>query len=66
MTKKKYERANYRNIAEVLWAETGEEGIVEFIRRLVFNTLIGNANMHLKKLVSDIYRPSNAFNITRL
>lgn len=45
---KKYERASYRNIAEVLWAETGEDGIAEFIRRLVFNTLIGNADMHLK------------------
>ena len=45
---KKYERASYRNIAEVLWAETGEEGVAEFIRRLVFNTLIGNADMHLK------------------
>jgi serine/threonine-protein kinase HipA len=45
---KKYKRATYRNIAEVLWAETGEKGIVEFIRRLVFNALIGNADMHLK------------------
>jgi serine/threonine-protein kinase HipA len=26
----------------------GEGGIVEFIRRLVFNSLIGNADMHLK------------------
>lgn len=45
---KKYERASYRNIAEVLWAETGEEGVAEFIRRLIFNVLIGNADMHLK------------------
>jgi serine/threonine-protein kinase HipA len=45
---RKYERASYRNIAEVLWAESGEAGIVEFIRRLVFNALIGNADMHLK------------------
>jgi len=44
----KYENASYKNIAEVLWAETGEAGIAEFIRRLVFNTLIGNADMHLK------------------
>jgi serine/threonine-protein kinase HipA len=44
----KYERASYRNIAEVLWAETGEAGTAEFIRRLVFSTLIGNADMHLK------------------
>ncbi len=44
----KYENASYKNIAEVLWAETGEAGIAEFIRRLVFNSLIGNADMHLK------------------
>jgi len=42
------QRASYRNIAEVLWAETGERGVTEFLRRLVFNVLIGNADMHLK------------------
>ena len=45
---RKYERASYRNIAHVLWVESGEDGIVEFLRRLVFNVLIGNADMHLK------------------
>ena len=45
---RKYERASYRNIAEVLWAETGSGGVAEFVRRLVFNALIGNADMHLK------------------
>jgi serine/threonine-protein kinase HipA len=45
---RKYDRASYRNIAEVIWTEMGEAGIVEFLRRLVFNTLIGNADMHLK------------------
>lgn len=45
---KKYEKANYRNVAEVIWLETGESGLTEFIRRLVFNTLIGNGDMHLK------------------
>ncbi len=44
----KYEKASYRLIASVLGAETGDDGAVEFIRRLVFNTLIGNADMHLK------------------
>lgn len=44
----KYKKASYKNIAEVLWQETGQEGIAEFIRRLVFNTLIGNADLHLK------------------
>lgn len=51
----KYGKASYRNIAKVLWAEIGEEGIAEFVRRLVFNTLIGNADMHLKNW-SLIYR----------
>lgn len=44
----KYSKGNYKNIAQVLRAETGEEDIAEFVRRLVFNTLIGNADMHLK------------------
>ena len=44
----KYAKASYRNIAEVIAAETGNVGVAEFIRRLVFNTLIGNADMHLK------------------
>lgn len=44
----KYDRASYRNIAEVIWAEIGGEGIAEFVRRVVFNALIGNADMHLK------------------
>jgi serine/threonine-protein kinase HipA len=45
---RKYDRASYRNIAEVIWTEIGEAGIVEFVRRLVFNFLIGNGDMHLK------------------
>jgi len=44
----KYERASYRSIAEVIWTEIGAESIEEFVRRLVFNALIGNADMHLK------------------
>jgi serine/threonine-protein kinase HipA len=44
----KYKNASYRNIAEVIAAESGEQDIAEFIRRLVFNVLIGNADMHLK------------------
>ncbi|HZC15380.1 MAG TPA: type II toxin-antitoxin system HipA family toxin, partial [Caulobacteraceae bacterium] len=44
----KYQKASYRNIANVLWREAGEEAVREFIRRLVFNTFIGNADMHLK------------------
>jgi serine/threonine-protein kinase HipA len=44
----KYGRASYRNIAQVLGVEAGDDDVAEFIRRLVFNTLIGNADMHLK------------------
>ncbi len=44
----KYKKANYRNIAAVLAAEASDEDIAEFIRRLTFNMLIGNADMHLK------------------
>lgn len=44
----KYGKASYRNIADVLAIETDEDDIAEFVRRLVFNTLIGNADMHLK------------------
>lgn len=51
----KYRKASYQNIAEVLSAEVGEEGMVEFLRRIIFNALIGNADMHLKNW-SLIYR----------
>lgn len=44
----KYEQKSYANIASVLLAEMGEEGVFEFMRRLVFSVLIGNADMHLK------------------
>jgi serine/threonine-protein kinase HipA len=44
----KYKHGSYANIASVLWAETGEEGTYEFVRRLVFSVLIGNGDMHLK------------------
>lgn len=44
----KYKRASARGIATVIGAECGEADIAEFIRRLTFNTLIGNADMHLK------------------
>jgi serine/threonine-protein kinase HipA len=44
----KYKRASYRNIAQVIGVESDQPDIAEFIRRLVFNSLIGNADMHLK------------------
>jgi serine/threonine-protein kinase HipA len=44
----KYKSVSYANIARVLWAETGESGAYEFVKRLAFSVLIGNADMHLK------------------
>lgn len=44
----KYRNASYGSIARVLWLETGEAGVTEYTRRLVFNVLIGNADAHLK------------------
>ncbi|GAB3309134.1 type II toxin-antitoxin system HipA family toxin [Haliea atlantica] len=51
----KYEKASYRNIANVIGAEGSDADIAEFIRRLTYNTLIGNADMHLKNW-SMIYK----------
>ncbi len=45
---KKYENASARSIGRVIGAESSEADIAEFIRQLTFNTLIGNADMHLK------------------
>ena len=44
----KYKKASLRNIANVISIEGQESDIAEFIRRVVFNALIGNADMHLK------------------
>jgi serine/threonine-protein kinase HipA len=44
----KYKRASAKNIATVIGVEAGDDAAAEFIRRLVFNTLIGNADMHVK------------------
>jgi serine/threonine-protein kinase HipA len=44
----KYDRKSYANIASVLWAEAGQDDTYEFVRRLAFTVLIGNADMHLK------------------
>jgi serine/threonine-protein kinase HipA len=44
----KYSKATAMNIATVIGAEGGEADVVEFVRRLTFNALIGNADMHLK------------------
>ena len=44
----KYNKGSARNIAHVVGAEGTEADIAEFIRRLTFSVLIGNADMHLK------------------
>ncbi len=44
----KYKFHSYANIASVLWAEIGENAVIEFVKRLVFSVVIGNADMHLK------------------
>ena len=44
----KYKNASMRSIARVLAAEGNDADITEFIRRLTFNALIGNGDMHLK------------------
>jgi serine/threonine-protein kinase HipA len=44
----KYGKASMRNLARVIAVESTEADIAEFIRRLTFNVLIGNADMHLK------------------
>ncbi|MGB7934090.1 MAG: HipA domain-containing protein [Gammaproteobacteria bacterium] len=46
--REKYNKASARNIASVIGIEGSDDDIAEFIRRLTFNTLIGNADMHLK------------------
>ena len=44
----KYSKVSYANIANMVWTLTGEAGLVDYIRRLTFNIIIGNGDMHLK------------------
>nr|WP_189637068.1 MULTISPECIES: type II toxin-antitoxin system HipA family toxin [unclassified Rhizobium] len=44
----KYKKASFRNLAAVVAAESDHDDVAEFIRRLTFNVLIGNGDMHLK------------------
>ena len=53
--KDKYKKASMVNIASVVAAESDDADIREFVRRLVFNTLIGNADMHIKNW--SVYYP---------
>ncbi|NRA89401.1 MAG: type II toxin-antitoxin system HipA family toxin [Rhizobiales bacterium] len=56
----KYKTASYRNIAYVLGIETSQQDVSEFIRRLVYSTLIGNDDMHLKNWSLIYYDKRNA------
>ena len=44
----KYKKASASNIANVIGAEGSDVDTAELIRRLTYNVLIGNADMHLK------------------
>ena len=44
----KYKNATMRRIAQIIGIEAGNADVAEFIRRLTFNVLIGNADMHIK------------------
>lgn len=44
----KYNKGSIRSIARVIGVEGTLNDIREFVRRLIFNTLIGNGDMHLK------------------
>ena len=52
---KKYEEHGYTGMAKDIWALLGAKGLAEFIRRVIFNAAIGNADMHLKNW-SLLYR----------
>ena len=44
----KYKNASLATLARVVAIECGQEDAAEFIRRMTFNVLIGNGDMHLK------------------
>ncbi len=45
---RKYRNGSFRSVAQVIAAECADASIIEFVRRLTFGMLIGNADMHLK------------------
>ena len=45
---KKYGKASYDLMAEVIDAEAGETSLLEYVRRLVFTIAVGNGDMHVK------------------
>lgn len=44
----KYEGASYENIGQLLYSLDGDRALGEYVRRLAFMALIGNADAHLK------------------
>jgi serine/threonine-protein kinase HipA len=44
----KYEGASYENIGQLLFSLNGERALEEYVRRLAFMALVGNADAHLK------------------
>lgn len=46
--RKKYDGTSYDAIGRVIAALTGPAGVAEYVRRLVVNIVIGNADAHLK------------------
>lgn len=51
----KYKKASFVNLLSVVAGESDLSDVAEFVRRLTFNVLIGNGDMHLKNW-SLIYR----------
>lgn len=51
----KYKKASYVNIARVIADQSDQNDVAEFVRRLTFSALIGNADMHIKNW-AVIYR----------
>lgn len=47
---KKYDEVGYGSLFQMIWILMGEEALLEFTRRFVFNVLIGNGDMHLKNI----------------
>jgi serine/threonine-protein kinase HipA len=44
----KYKGASYESIGRLLFDLDGERALAEFVRRLAFSVLVGNADAHLK------------------
>ena len=53
--KDKYKKASHMNITNVIALESIDDDIRELIRRITFNALIGNADMHVKNW--SVYYP---------